>query len=105
MKRIIALVLALSSLLCGCMKTEPEVKGLCNIKAAVFGSEFESGSVCNELKNGIMANLDVDMLSVTDNLSEYDIVYLDSDAISITISSHHFSKSEPLFLNSTTASA
>ena len=80
MKRIIALVLALSSLLCGCMKTEPEVKGLCNIKAAVFGSEFESGSVCNELKNGIMANLDVDMLSVTDNLSEYDIVYLDSDA-------------------------
>ena len=80
MKRIIALALALSSLLCGCMKTEYEVKGSCNIKAAVFGSETESSSAYNELKNGIMANLDVDMLSATDNLSEYDIVYLDSDA-------------------------
>lgn len=54
--------------------------GECNIRAAVYGSDLGSEVAYNQLRNGIMANIDVTRIYDTENLESFDIVYLDSDA-------------------------
>ncbi len=56
--------------------TVTEAQGICNIKAAVYGET--SDVAYNQLRNGIMANLDVRRLKDLSDIEEYDIVYLDS---------------------------
>ncbi len=58
--------------------TVTEAQGVCNIKAAVYGDA--SDVAYNQLRNGIMANLDVQRLQDLSDIEEYDIVYLDSHA-------------------------
>ena len=84
-RRVTAIILVLAvcagicTLLFSCKK-EAVAEGTSNIKAAVYGSDSGSEVAYNQLRNGIMANIDVVRIYDTDNLSRYDIVYLDSDA-------------------------
>ncbi|MBQ3124298.1 MAG: hypothetical protein IJC09_02595 [Clostridia bacterium] len=84
-RRLTAIILVLSvcfpalAMLCSCGE-EPLTGGECNIRAAVFGSEPGSEVAYNQLRNGIMANIDVKRIYDTQSLDGYDIVYLDSDA-------------------------
>ncbi len=81
MKRILAITCAmaicLSSLLglSGCSEEQVSAGGNANITAVVIGSETERDKVSNQLKNGIMANLDV---SYDVFLGDHDIAYIES---------------------------
>ena len=76
---VLVLVASIATLLFSCKKNVT-AQGECNIKAAVYGSDSGSEVAYNQLRNGIMANIDAVRIYDTDNLSQYDIVYLDSDA-------------------------
>ena len=66
----------ISLISCG---TNTEAQGICNIKAAVYGDD-ENAVAYNQLRYGIMANLNVAKLTDFDDINIYDIVYLDSSA-------------------------
>ena len=76
---VLAVIASISALLFSCKK-DVTAEGACNIKAAVYGSDSGSEVTYNQLRNGIMANIDAVRIYDTKNLSRYDIVYLDSDA-------------------------
>ena len=79
----VAASVAMSLTFCG-KKTEAE--GICNIKAAIYCPDDKNDVAYNELRYGIMANLDVEKITDTDTISDYDIVYLDSGAEDIDVS-------------------
>ena len=76
---VIAVVASVAVSLAFCSK-ETEAEGICNIKAAIFCPEDKNDVAYNELRYGIMANLDVEKITDSDTLSDYDIVYLGSGA-------------------------
>ncbi len=76
---VIAVVASVAVSLTFCSK-ETEAEGICNIKAAIFSPDDKNEVAYNELRYGIMANLDVDKITDSDTLSDYDIVYLESGA-------------------------
>ena len=68
---IISCTVGLSS--CG---DNAEAEGACNINAGVIGTD--KNTAYNELQYGIMANINVETLADTTNISSYDIVYLEA---------------------------
>ncbi len=60
-----------------------EAQGICNIKAGVYSPEDKNDVLYNQLRYGIMANLNVAKLNDLGNMDNYDIVYLDSGADTI----------------------
>ena len=50
---------------------------LCNVKAAVIGGNSEQSEAYNQLTNGIIANIDVARMGITDDFSDCDIVFID----------------------------
>ncbi len=77
---VMSVLVSCMSMLCACKKDEVKAQGISNINAAVFGSDSGSSVAYNELKNGIMANIDVSRISLDDDIDSYDIIYFDSDA-------------------------
>lgn len=84
-QRIISVVLAAviiipQMLMLSSCKKDEEAYGTCNIRAAVFGSESRVESVCDKLRYGIMANINVTAIDDFNDIDMFDIIYLESDA-------------------------
>lgn len=83
MKKVISVILAVTAgvsslpILSGCKNNTVEAKGECNIKAGILGNDK---NICAELKNGIMANIDVAVMENLSDIASYDIVYLTDGA-------------------------
>ena len=79
-KRVYSFVLSVALLIscavglssCG---DNAEARGACNINAGIIGND--SNTAFNELQYGIMANINVSKLSDTENITSYDIIYLE----------------------------
>ena len=88
--RKISLLLSISvmlsglSFLSGCKRDDVKAEGISNIKAAVFGDDLDRQTALNQLKCGIMANIDAYEISSVDGIDTYDIIYLESDTDKLT---------------------
>lgn len=76
---VAAIVISALPTLSGCGKREiAAAKGNSNVRAAVFGNGSEADEAAAELENGIIANIDVSKTDNCDNISDFDIVYIES---------------------------
>ena len=82
---VLAVIASVAVSLAFCSKAT-EAQGICNIKAAVYSPEDKNDVLYNQLRYGIMANLDVTKITDLNNAAGYDIVYLDSGAEGINTS-------------------